>query len=403
MAGGARIAMPPCRPGYVDGRGNGLGIGRAANDVRRAGGDQNRVGRPGQAGGRNARWRKSNVARAEAVLPSARLSHEYRRRHWNDVPAQRARRPPVGHRAPGAYQRYRRRLLAVDLVYEAGGGCADLRQQPPGIHAQKDIRPASQHVPMAAANYETTVGRVRFGLPPIGWSSAVSRSAPVLDEAAAGGPSRSLQYLFDGASFDRIRTRRVRHEILRPAVAHLKKEDDHGAGQGSRERRAPAGRGFKSVPASRATDKFLPPGEAVDRPSSDMIKAATIAFAAMSASPPAPDAAAERRAARREHDHTILGWRGAIALMAETNGSAALPPNVQAMWCRAAGLNVWGTGHLPFLGHYARDGEAVQPAIPGPDANVNRFDGPGLEPAQDLLRGPCAHRGQAPSTTAWRG
>ena len=54
--------------------------------------------------------------------------------------------------------------LAVDLVYEAGGG-SSIYATRPLERCLRDIRTASQHVSMATANYEI-IGRVLLGLPP---------------------------------------------------------------------------------------------------------------------------------------------------------------------------------------------------------------------------------------------
>jgi len=80
------------------------------------------------------------------------------------------------------------------------------------------------------------------------------------------------------------------------------------------------------------------------------------------------------------YDHTILGWRGAISLMNELQGTRAILPNVQAMWYVPQGLNVWEQVICEFPGHYARDGEQCNRKFPGPDENVNRFDGPAWNP-----------------------
>ena len=76
------------------------------------------------------------------------------------------------------------------------------------------------------------------------------------------------------------------------------------------------------------------------------------------------------------YDHTILGWRGAISLMGELGGKRGLLPNIQAMWYVPQGLNVWEQVICQFPGHYARDGEQCNRQFPGPDPNMNRFDGP---------------------------
>ena len=76
------------------------------------------------------------------------------------------------------------------------------------------------------------------------------------------------------------------------------------------------------------------------------------------------------------YDHTILGWRGAIALMKELEGTRGILPSVQAMWYVPQGLNVWEQIICEFPGHYARDGEKCNQKYPGPDEHTNRFDGP---------------------------
>jgi hypothetical protein len=80
------------------------------------------------------------------------------------------------------------------------------------------------------------------------------------------------------------------------------------------------------------------------------------------------------------YDHTILGWRGAIALMDELGGKRGVLPSVQAMWYVPQGLNVWEQVVCEFPGHYARDGEQCNRKFPGPDESVNRFDGPAWNP-----------------------
>lgn len=76
------------------------------------------------------------------------------------------------------------------------------------------------------------------------------------------------------------------------------------------------------------------------------------------------------------YDHTILGWRGAISLMRELGDKRGILPSVQAMWYVPQGLNVWEQVVCEFPGHYARDGEQCNARFPGPDDQVNRFDGP---------------------------
>jgi hypothetical protein len=82
------------------------------------------------------------------------------------------------------------------------------------------------------------------------------------------------------------------------------------------------------------------------------------------------------------YDHTILGWRGAIALMHELGGRRGLLPNVQAMWYVPQGLNVWEQVICQFPGHYARDAEQCNRKFPGTDEGVDRFDGPAWNPAK---------------------
>lgn len=76
------------------------------------------------------------------------------------------------------------------------------------------------------------------------------------------------------------------------------------------------------------------------------------------------------------YDHTILGWRGAIALMGDLGGTRGILPNIQAMWYAPQGLNVWEQVICEFPGHYARDGEGCNAKFPGEDPAVNRYDGP---------------------------
>ena len=80
------------------------------------------------------------------------------------------------------------------------------------------------------------------------------------------------------------------------------------------------------------------------------------------------------------YDHTILGWRGAISLMSELDGTRAMLPSVQAMWYVPQGLNIWEQIICEFPGHYARDAERCNSKVPGPDAHVDRFDGPAWNP-----------------------
>jgi hypothetical protein len=81
------------------------------------------------------------------------------------------------------------------------------------------------------------------------------------------------------------------------------------------------------------------------------------------------------------YDHTILGWRGAIALIGRMNDARrAVLPTVQAMWYVPQGLNIWEQIICEFPGHYARDAEKCNTKNPGPDPSVNRFDGPAWQP-----------------------
>src|SRR5712692_8000117 len=75
------------------------------------------------------------------------------------------------------------------------------------------------------------------------------------------------------------------------------------------------------------------------------------------------------------YDHTILGWRAAIALMPRMSERQATLPAVQAMWYVPQGLDVWDQLLCQFPGHYA-NAEQCNRRFPGPDESVNRFDGP---------------------------
>ena len=137
---------------------------------------------------------------------------------------------------------------------------------------------------------------------------------------------------------------------------------------------------IQSVQYREATDTFCRLVKEKDRPLKDMIKAA-IAFAAPYVQVPSHLMRLPSGELRGvNYDHTILGWRGAIALMAELEGARGILPNVQAMWYVPQGLNVWEQVICQFPGHYARDGEQCNRQFPGPDANVNRFDGPAWNP-----------------------
>ena len=144
----------------------GLGIGRAAIDAfvelatvkTASAGSSKPVAERAMA--------QVNVARAEAALLSARgFLYDTAGGIWDDV---------LSGRAPDARQLAIARLarintiaaaaLAVDLVYEAGGG-SSIYTSSPLERCLRDIRTASQHVSMATANYEI-IGRVLLGLSP---------------------------------------------------------------------------------------------------------------------------------------------------------------------------------------------------------------------------------------------
>jgi hypothetical protein len=81
------------------------------------------------------------------------------------------------------------------------------------------------------------------------------------------------------------------------------------------------------------------------------------------------------------YDHTVLGWRGALTLIPRMNDPRrAVLPTVQAMWYVPQGLNIWEQIICEFPGHYARDAEKCNQKFPGPDPEVNRFDGPAWQP-----------------------
>jgi hypothetical protein len=80
------------------------------------------------------------------------------------------------------------------------------------------------------------------------------------------------------------------------------------------------------------------------------------------------------------YDHTVLGWRGALRLMQHLKDERAILPAVQSMWYVPQGLNIWEQIICEFPGHYARDGEKCNLKFPGPDEEVNRFDGPAWSP-----------------------
>ena len=113
-----------------------------------------------------------------------------------------------------------------------------------------------------------------------------------------------------------------------------------------------------------------------DRPLKDMIKAA-IASAAPYVQVPSHLMQLPNGELRGvNYDHTILGWRGAISLMGELGGSRGILPNIQAMWYVPQGPERVGAGDLRIPRSLRARRRAMQPKFPGPDENVNRFDGP---------------------------
>lgn len=98
------------------------------------------------------------------------------------------------------------------------------------------------------------------------------------------------------------------------------------------------------------------------------------------------------------YDHTILGWRGALALMARPANRQSVLPAVQAMWYAPQGLDVWDQLLCQFPGHYA-NAEQCNRRFPGPDESVNRFDGPAwippkvyFEDRDPIVEGPLEER-----------
>jgi hypothetical protein len=75
------------------------------------------------------------------------------------------------------------------------------------------------------------------------------------------------------------------------------------------------------------------------------------------------------------YDHSILGWRGAIALAPHLPGRRPLLASLQAMWYAPQGLNVWDQILCDFPGHYA-NAEQCGRRFPEADGSSNRFDGP---------------------------
>ena len=80
------------------------------------------------------------------------------------------------------------------------------------------------------------------------------------------------------------------------------------------------------------------------------------------------------------YDHTILGWRGAVALMSYLPKRQAVLPAVQAMWYVPQGLNIWEQLLCEFPGHYARDAEKCGSRLGPPEEEHDRFDGPAWTP-----------------------
>ena len=79
------------------------------------------------------------------------------------------------------------------------------------------------------------------------------------------------------------------------------------------------------------------------------------------------------------YDHTILGWRGAVALAPRLPKTQSVLPAIQAMWYAPQGLDVWDQLLCQFPGHYA-NAEQCNRRFPGPEGQSNRFDGPAWNP-----------------------
>ena len=75
------------------------------------------------------------------------------------------------------------------------------------------------------------------------------------------------------------------------------------------------------------------------------------------------------------YDHTILGFRAAVALLPTLPESVQLLPSVQAMWYLPQGLDIWEQILCEFPGNYAVLANC-NTRSPGPDDGVDRFDGP---------------------------
>jgi hypothetical protein len=133
---------------------------------------------------------------------------------------------------------------------------------------------------------------------------------------------------------------------------------------------------IQAVRYREATDTFCRLVTEENRPLKDMIKEAVAAAAPYVQVPAHLMRLPTGELRGVNYDHTILGWRGAIALMNELGGTRGILPNIQAMWYVPQGLNVWEQVICEFPGHYARDAEQCNRQFPGPDDQVNRFDGP---------------------------
>lgn len=133
---------------------------------------------------------------------------------------------------------------------------------------------------------------------------------------------------------------------------------------------------IQGVRYREATETFCRLVTQEDRPLKDMIREAIAAAAPYVQVPSHMMRLPNGEMRGVNYDHTILGWRGAIALNREMGGQRGILPNIQAMWYAPQGLNVWEQVVCEFPGHYARDGEQCNAKFPGPDEHVNRFDGP---------------------------
>lgn len=86
------------------------------------------------------------------------------------------------------------------------------------------------------------------------------------------------------------------------------------------------------------------------------------------------------------YDHTILGWRTAIAVAPAMPEDLTLLPSVQAIWYAPQGLNIWEQLTCEYPGHYAIS-QGCNYRVPAEDGSPTRFGGPSWNTPKSYFEG----------------